>query len=268
MENNITFVCEDNMDGILTAVFDAFVFRNNMKEPDTDMISITVGQVNNFELFTEYKEVQTDLNKSVKTMGAIKKKISEEAYYDLYGAAHHFAEDKGNTILQYLFRGFAMGYAYTSQFADPYVMRILELKRKVYGESHLFKGFIRFKQLKGGVLFSKISPRCDVLPMIGDHFEDRLPEENFVIYDDVHKSAIVHKSHSRYAVASNLSDMQGMDFDRISELADEDNEYENMWKVFFETIAIESRTNKRCQMNMMPLWYRKNMTEFENNNRS
>ncbi|WP_334290823.1 DUF4130 domain-containing protein [Anaerostipes caccae] len=33
-------------------------------------------------------------------------------------------------------------------------------------------------------------------------------------------------------------------------------------KYFFETIGVEARKNPRCQKTMMPLWYRKHMTEF------
>ena len=36
----------------------------------------------------------------------------------------------------------------------------------------------------------------------------------------------------------------------------------DLWKVFFKSIGIEQRKNPRCQRNMLPLWYRKHMTEF------
>ena len=39
--------------------------------------------------------------------------------------------------------------------------------------------------------------------------------------------------------------------------------YVDMWKTFFETISIEERRNPRCQRNMLPLRYRKYMTEFQ-----
>ena len=48
----------------------------------------------------------------------------------------------------------------------------------------------------------------------------------------------------------------------LKELQTED-EYRELWKVFFNTIGIESRYNPKCQQNHMPEWYRRNMTEFE-----
>ena len=47
---------------------------------------------------------------------------------------------------------------------------------------------------------------------------------------------------------------------------DEENmedEYTDMWKTFFEAIAIKQRRNTECQRNLMPLWMRKHVTEFQ-----
>ena len=40
------------------------------------------------------------------------------------------------------------------------------------------------------------------------------------------------------------------------------DEYTDMWKAFFEAIAIKQRNNEKCQRNLMPLWMRKHVTEF------
>ena len=37
----------------------------------------------------------------------------------------------------------------------------------------------------------------------------------------------------------------------------------DLWKDFFNTIGIKERENYQCQRNLMPLWYRKHMTEFQ-----
>ena len=39
-----------------------------------------------------------------------------------------------------------------------------------------------------------------------------------------------------------------------------------LWKSFFHAIGIEQRRNPKCQRTMMPLWYRRNMTEFREEN--
>ena len=38
--------------------------------------------------------------------------------------------------------------------------------------------------------------------------------------------------------------------------------FESLWAEYFEHIAIAERKNPRCQNNLIPKWYRKNMVEF------
>lgn len=39
--------------------------------------------------------------------------------------------------------------------------------------------------------------------------------------------------------------------------------YRKLWKTFFDTVAIQSRRNARCQRSHLPLRYRTDMTEFQ-----
>ena len=40
------------------------------------------------------------------------------------------------------------------------------------------------------------------------------------------------------------------------------DEYDDLWKIFFDTIGIDARYNPKCQQTLIPNWYRKNMPEF------
>ena len=82
------------------------------------------------------------------------------------------------------------------------------------------------------------------------------PEENWIIYDDIRKKALVHRYKSETIVVS------GEELDRVIDQIDIDDDYEELWKVFFDAIAIEERRNEKCQMSHVPKWYRKHMNEF------
>ena len=47
---------------------------------------------------------------------------------------------------------------------------------------HDFAGLLL--ELENGMLFSRIGPKNDVVAFLMPHFADRLPIENFVIYDE------------------------------------------------------------------------------------
>ena len=50
---------------------------------------------------------------------------------------------------------------------------------------------------------------------------------------------------------------------RREQLAEDEMMYQNLWKKYFDSIAIEQRRNERCQKNMMPVKYWKNLTEMK-----
>lgn len=49
---------------------------------------------------------------------------------------------------------------------------------------------------------------------------------------------------------------------KLEELSEQQEEYVDLWKTFFDKIVIKERINKKLQTNMLPLRYRKHMTEF------
>jgi len=254
MDNyRIVLLCEDNFDSIMTGIYDAWVIMNQGRE-----VALEVGEPYNYSMMSEYQSVETDGDKAVKVASSIRKKISCEAYSSVYSAAMHFDVNRADTIFHFLQIGYKMGAKVMENLSNPYVMRILELSRKVGNESHLYKGFVRFSELGNGILFSKIDPKCNVLTMIGDHFCDRFPMENWVIYDATRKISAVHKAGEGWGLV-----LDGEIDSSIFEQIEQEGQYEKLWKVFFNTIGIESRYNPRCQRTMLPKWYRDNMVEFK-----
>ena len=55
--------------------------------------------------------------------------------------------------------------------------------------------------------------------------------------------------------------VEGQDMEKLTEHMQKNDEYRQLWQIFFDTIGIEARKNPKCQQNHMPKWYRKYMTE-------
>ena len=246
--------CEDSIEGILTAIYDAFVEKNKMHSYQDGDISIAIGDNLNVNLFAREIQVKTDLEKAQKTLSTIQSRLSYRAYKNIMSALCHFSLDRGDAALGYLIKGFPMGAKVTEALSDPYVMRIMELSRKVDNEAHLFCGFVRFHDL-GKFLYSEVEPKCNVLPQVMEYFEDRFPNEHYVIYDSRRKMALVHPAYKNsffvYGDECNV------------DVSKQQDHFETLWTEYFEHIAIKERKNPRCQRNLLPKWYRKNMVEFK-----
>ncbi|MBQ6815236.1 MAG: TIGR03915 family putative DNA repair protein [Lachnospiraceae bacterium] len=254
---NTVLLHDGTLDGIFTAVYNGFVLKN-IKYKNNYEDNISIADIHTYEphFFREYIEVETDRDKAYKTVDSIVKKIGISGYDVAMGVACHFSPDAGEILFGFLVRGFKIGKGVVNMLTDSYVEKAFALSRKTYNESHLFREFVRFTDVKGR-LYSKIEPKCNILHMICRHFAERFPAENWIIYDAVHHIAAVHPSFGQWF----LTDDEGADFDRIDSMPHD--EYVDMWKLFVDTIAIEERKNERCQNNHLPKWYRKNMTEWK-----
>ena len=249
--------CEDSIDGILSAIYDGFVLKNKLPKPYDDCISIAIGENNTYDLFSEWIEITTDHNKASLTASTIMNRLGSNVYSSVYHSICHFDADRGTIVMGFLARAFQTGPRILNHLSDPYVMRIMELSRKCTNESHLFLEFVRFTQTKE-TLYSRIEPKCNVLPFISPHFDDRFPNENWIIYDATHQLGSIHKAGGSWFLLSDPT----LEIN-VNELRDADS-FHHLWHIFFQTIAIKERDNARCQNTHLPKWYRKNMDEFQN----
>ncbi|MDD3360812.1 MAG: TIGR03915 family putative DNA repair protein [Hespellia sp.] len=247
------FTCDDSLEGILTCIYDAWASKLGQQN-----IRLLIEPVVEYELFCDYRHTDSDSHKANNVIDSIQKKISSYAYQMVYRCAMSASPDKADIIYRFLLLGFHYGRQITDMIQFPAVSAIFEINRAVGNEAHFFREFVRFLNMKGNVLAAHIEPKSDVLIFIAPHFADRMPSENWMIIDDNRKSAVIHPADQEYYLTS-LSDDE---FLRLSHLEDSDDPFIDLWKEFFETIAIKPRENYRCQRNLFPIRYRRHVTEF------
>ncbi len=251
--------CENTVNGILSAIYDAGV--SGYGHRFIRIQPVIEDQPENLELFSEYMDVRTDPEKAENVMKTVREQISRQAYqYLMYTVVSHFP-DRGDALYQFVTYGFSMGYLVCSALQLPCVKRVFEIKRAVANEVHFFREFLRFQEIrqKPSLLYAVIEPEHRILPMLTEHFADRFMNEWFVIYDQTHGEAAFHYADGAW----NLHFLTPEQEQRLHELQENREEYVELWKIFFHHIAVEERINPGLQRNMLPLHYRKHMTEFQ-----
>lgn len=257
------FLCEDSIDGIFTGVYDAWASRYGHAN-----ISLTTRQPDNYSLFCEYISVQTDYEKSKKVARTLLARLGEETYTELCQAASSLEEtsdrrnsmNKADAIYKTIVLALSLkdGSKVLNYLGEPYVNRTFQLSRRTGNEAHHLLGFLRFQELENGILFAQIHPKNDVLPFLGEHFSDRLPQENFMIYDATRDTAVLHPKGQPYF----LSDTSGLDKDMLNKFSSKELEYQRLWCGFFESIAIEARVNPKLQNQNVFKRFRQDIIEF------
>lgn len=255
MNNLKIFQCENSIDGIFTGIYQAWSSgygHANVKIEE----QCENNNYSNIELFSEYIIVRTDFDKAVKVSDSIKAKISEEAYEMVCRVALSDYQGKGDLIYRFLILGFHIGSKIVGHLSNQVVNSVFKLNRYVSGEAHHLLGFIRFSEQDNGILTSIIHPKNNVLTLVTPHFADRLPNEKFVIFDGNRNICSLHLPGRSWIIAE-IPNISMADYEALA-----DDEYEDLWKIFFDNIAIKERINPKLQRNNLPIRFRRNMIEF------
>lgn len=248
-------ICEDSLEGILTGIYDAYL----MKRPH-ERIHICIGEEENYRLFAVYERHEPDEQKTVKVVRTLIRDFGTETYMAVCRALASPEPDKGEAVYKTIAAGLRMRNKkeIMGNLADPYVHRVFELARFTANEAHYHVEFLRFRELENGILYARIGPKNNIITFIMPHFADRLPLENFVIYDERRNIYALHPSEGEWYLVCGDGEEEG----GLPSFSEGEKKYSELFMHFFHTIAIKERRNEGLQTNMLPLRYRRYMTEF------
>lgn len=241
----IDYQYDGSFEGLLCCVFESFA---NKEEPQR-----VCGPENFQTTMFDTRIIETDPQKARRVLVSIPKKMGREALGFVQQAFLTCLPDKETHILRFLRLGYEHGPKVMRMLADDTVNTLFKAVKHLGGEAHLLTGFIRFS-IFGKALVAEITPKNYVLPLLAPHFAGRYPHENFLIYDKTHGDALVYENGKTQIFPIERFTMPDPD--------EEELRFRALWRMFYDTIAVEGRENPRCRMTHMPKRYWANMTEF------
>ncbi len=249
------FLCEDSLTGILTGVYDAWASRMGHAA-----VRLKLRGEENLELFCEYEETAPDTGKAGKVISTVRRRMGEKAFGMIACAAACPHEGKADAIYRMIVLGLHLerGEQIMGMLTQKDVHLVFELSRRAWNIAHRYMGFVRFRELNTGLLFSEIDPEADILSLIAPHFSDRLSIEDWVIYDRRRKKAAVHPKEQTWMLLEEVDE----EVLRLPEDSREEERYQALWRGFHRAVSIASRENLRCQQSFLPYKFRTFMTEF------
>lgn len=258
-----TFLCEDSPDGIFSGIYDAWAFKiehNKTVSPELrcthEDIHLSSRTPDNYQLFCEYYPVISTSEKSGSVVRTLCQKLGMDFYESIMNAifaitpARKHDIDKADAIYKTVVLALSSspGARVLDNLSNPYVHQVFALSRATGNEAHHLMGFLRFSELSNGVLFSMIHPKNNALPILAEHFTDRLPQENFIIYDENRQLTAVHAAGKNFMLV-NATDL---DQNILRHYSENEVKYRSLWLAFFESIAIKARTNPGLQASNIP----------------
>ncbi len=249
------YQCEDSLEGIFTAIYN--IYRDGRNLPDT-RISVDKEAY----LFAEYVPVETNQEEAEKVMRTCRERFGERDFYGLCMALGSYDSDKAQAVYKTIVYGLkakpAKGHLF-DHLSDDNILKAFKLSNTVCREIHHLYGFVRFRELENGILYADISPKNHVMISLMEHFSDRMPSENFAIFDCERKLFGIHPANRQWFLTGE-KELE----EQIGEIAvtAEEEHYAELFRHFCKRIAIKERYNPHLQRNMLPLYFREYMTEF------
>lgn len=252
MQEKQRFLCENSLDGLFTAVYDAWDSRCGHEN-----VELAVQEPDNLEFFCREHRTATDPEKAARVARTLRRRLGSRGYEILcYAAASQFP-DKGTALYQSIVCLLTGRSDFTDR-RNPHIRRLMELYKNSFAEFDHLRGFLRFRELSSGALASLIRPKNDLLLFLGAHFQERMPEEAFLICDSGRSRICFHKPGADCSLISGFS----LSETELSRYSSDAETFENLFRTFCRSISIRERENPALQRQMLPLRFREFMPEF------
>ncbi len=205
-------------------------------------------------LFTDdFYEVEYVESKAIKVLEALKQKFIQKNFEMILNCFMCDSVDFEIDLLHFIIIGFK-DQKQLDNINHPFVFNLQRLQKELFSLNHKMTGFTRFEELEDGTLYAQIQTKFNVVYFLGKHFLKRFNNQKYIIHDIQRKIAFI--KNEQFVGVQNIASFE------TPIVSHNEEKFQNLWKTFFKSVAIESRENVKLQKQLLPLIYRSMMTEF------
>jgi probable DNA metabolism protein len=247
----INYLYDGTLPGLLSTIYDCLALG---------FVPQQITPQNRFQpdLFSSTKQIETSQLKASKVLNrlrSISHRLAGTALY-IYAAKE---DDFEISLLKYLKLGLRYGNKVEQMLADPAVEKIVKIVNRVMLETHRLKGLARFRELQNGMYYAPLEPDNNVVPLMGKHFQERMADQEWLIHDTKRNIAVLYDKQKTKIIDFNTTE----DINRL--FSAKEKKYQELWREFHRSIAIEARNNPKLQKQLMPKRYWKYLIELPQN---
>lgn len=251
---HLTLTYDGTYDGLLSAIFESYRLKINVHR------IVPIEQYQD-SLFAEPIEVTTNLEWAKRVRKGIEKKGGKAANRLLYRCFLSEQKDIELLILHFVQTAMTHQVDVTQNYRDEKILALHQINKKIGREVHRMHAFVRFQKTKDAIFTALIEPDFNVLPLIGDHFEERYPAMQWLIYDTKRKYGIFYNKKGISFITFEEQDHQNLRQLSKDILTADEPEYQVLWKSYFDSVNIPERVNMKLHLQHVPKRYWKYLPE-------
>ena len=241
-------------EGFYTAVFE--VYERRLEHPSIQkMESYAKG------LFDEPLTIVTDPNKAERVLSGFRQKSPTGIHNMLEKVLHSELDDAEEVALGVMKLAFSEPQGLRMDYRQPHILRMKNINKMMHREIHRMHAFVRFQKTIDDIYAATISPDFDVIPFIGDHFEKRYADQQWMIYDTKRNYGLFYDLEQVQTIT--LQNTDWVSSYQISDavLSADEKLFRDAWTGYFHATCIQERKNMRLHLQHVPHRYWKYLPE-------
>ncbi len=247
-------VYDGSFEGFLTSVFQ--VYEEKIKNAIIQKKAVATKT-----FFAETVTVYTDVEKATRVWKGLNTYCSAEGKSNVYTAFLSELDGIENTLLHFIRRSFSEKEKIDKDYADPEILKVAKVVKMIRREKHRMDAFVRFRVTKDQLYFATVSPDFNVLPLNAKHFKNRYADQQWLIYDLKRKFGIHYDLNEVNYVKLQISDTINSHSKASFYFTEEEQEFQELWKNYFNSTNIKSRKNMKLHLQHVPKRYWKYLSE-------
>ncbi|MFK7952203.1 MAG: TIGR03915 family putative DNA repair protein [Ekhidna sp.] len=240
--------------GFFTAIFE--VYERKIDQP-------TIQRVDRYAkgLFDEPFVVITDAKKAERVIAGLKEKTPKGIVGMLVKVLHSEFSDAEEVVFQVAKLAFSLKGRMGMDYRNDSILRMKQINKMMSREIHRMHAFVRFQKTADDIYASTILPDFDVIPFIGDHFEKRYADQQWLIYDTKRNYGLFYDLNEMQTIT--LYNTEWVASNKISKsvLAEGEKVFRDGWARYFHATCIQERKNMRLHLQHVPHRYWKYLPE-------
>lgn len=249
------FIYDKTFEGLLTALFEVYVRRTF---PDALLATNEPLPLFYDEVFTVY----TDSAKADRVWKGLQKKASPFALNVLTAVWLSELPESDMLLLRYMRKAIDAPETIELNWGDPDVLEVAKIGKKVSQERLRVIQFLRFQKASDGTYYAALSPLYNVLPLTIPHLKDRFADQRWLLYDLKRAYGYYYDRQEVTEVCFDTKEEHLVSGLLSEEIMDQDEKlFQQLWKAYFQSIAIKERLNPRLHRQNMPARFWKYMPE-------
>ena len=249
---HVAYLHDGTLEGLLSAVFLSYERR---EEPE-DIVAEGLYEP---RLGQSCVRVETDFERAGRVRRGVEKAVGKQAFTAIMRASTCDDYETGRVVLSFIrycmARSGSLKHApVLDELANPVVADLRRLEKRAINESEKMRQFVRFSHLENGVWFARVNPNASVVPLVMNHFADRLNDQPFIIFDEAHGLSGVYDGRSWQLVRASAVD--------VPSATEHDREMQEAWKRFYDALSVDARYNPELRRHFMPVRLWRNLVEL------